>query len=278
MNQGNVLEQIHSICNAPVHDQDQLISMFIADPTSTRAITGITERFRRTNRIDRSHFDDLRQVITTETWLYLRELSSRQSDVDALRNFWGMLYHRAFNAVQQYVVHEVHHFGGMSAQIRTHQEYSRFVAKQRASGTEHGETELIQQFNHGRSGGAQMTAERARQGLPKVTFADSAEQEQLSREHVHADDDFLLHPHEGEKAVRMIIDSLKATAKDSETVEYADLWLGGFYRGDGEVLPVTQIAEQMGITRHRARTLQRRVRSQAQLIMEDMLGITKGSM
>ncbi|MGP5048053.1 hypothetical protein [Glutamicibacter ardleyensis] len=278
MNQGNVLEQIHSICNAPAHQQDQLISMFITDHASAKAITGITERFRRYNRIDRSHFDDLRQVITTETWLYLRELSSGQSEVSELRNFWGMLYHRAFNAVQHYVVHEVHHFGGMSAQIRTHQEYSRFVAKQLAGGTERDESELIQQFNHGRSGGAQMTAEKARHGLPKVTFADSAEQEQLSREHVHADDDFLLHPHEGEKAVRVIVETLKATAKDAETAEYADLWLGGFYRGDGEVLPVTHIAERMGITRHRARTLQRRVRTEAQLIMEDMLGITKESM
>lgn len=278
MKQGNVLEQINSICNAPEHTQDQLISAFIADPMSAKAIAGITDRFRRSNRIDRSHFDDLRQVITTEVWLYLRELSSGQSDVAELRNFWGMLYHRSFNAVQQFVAHEVHHFGGMSAQIRTHQEYARFVAKQRADGSEHGEAELIQQFNHGRSGGAQMTIEKVRQGLPQVTFADSAEQEQLSREHVHIDDEFLLHPHEGEKAVRTIIEALKANAKDSETVEYADLWLGGFYRGDGEVLPVTQIAEQMGITRHRARTLQRRVRTQAQQIMEEMLGITKSSM
>lgn len=278
MSQGEILERIISICNAPEREQEQGISMLIADPICRKAITGITERYRNANRIERSHFDDLRQVITTETWLYLRELVSGRSDVYELRNFWGMLYRRCANAVQHYVAHEVHHFGGMSAQIRTHQEYSRFIARQRAAGVNSGETELIAQFNHGRSGSAQMTLEKARQGLPRVSYAEDSRIEVASREHAQPDDDFLLHPHEGEKAVKMIVDSLKATTKDAETAHYAELWLGGFYRGDGEVLPVTHIAELMGISRHRARTLQRKVREQAQLILKNMLGISANQM
>ncbi|MGP4994612.1 hypothetical protein [Glutamicibacter ardleyensis] len=271
---GTVLEQVHAVCVASVREREQLISDFIGDRVSEKAITGITERFRRSNRVDRSHFEDLRQVIVTEVWLFLRDLSSGEANLAELRNFWGMLYHRSFNAVQQYVVHEVHHFGGMSAQIRTHQEFSRFIAKQRAEGVTAEDAVLIEQFNHGRSGSALMTAGKARQGLPSVTLADGSEQEHVSRETSCPDDDFLLHPHEGKKAVRLIVESLKANAKDPETVEYAEFWLGGFYRGDGEVMPTTHIAEAMGISRHRARTLQRRVRNEAQQIMKTMLGIT----
>ncbi|MGP5015104.1 hypothetical protein ACTXJX_14975 [Glutamicibacter ardleyensis] len=280
MSSENVLEHVRFVCRAPVAEREQFIAQFMRSTVTMRAVAGIADRYLRSNRIDRTYFADLKQVILTGTWQYLIDLSDSSHELDELRNFWGMVYRRCANAVQQFVVHEVNHFGGVSAQIRTHKDFDRFVASQRANGVTAPDGELIAQFNQGRrSRSEQMTVEKARHGLPYVSSFNEpshpggAGSEPVSEDSL-ADDSFLLHPHEAQAVVAEIIEELKRTAKDPETAEYADIWLGGFYRDDGEVLPVTHIAEAMGITRHRARTLQSRVRAEAQSIIKEKLGIT----
>lgn len=285
MSRQEVLEQVRTVCGVPENERERFIEDFMRSTVSMRAVAGIADRYLRTNRIGRTYFNDLRQVIFIQTWLYLRDLAESPNELEEIKNFWGMVYRRSSNAVQNFLVNEVNQFGGISAQVRTHQDYERFVASHRAGGVMVNEEELIDQFNRGRrSRSEQMTLEKARNGLPNVSSLDDTGSDDtgspavparhLSTMDALADDSFLLHPHEGQEAVRLIIAKLQETAKDAETAQYADIWLGGFYRDYGEVLPVTRIAEIMGITRHRARTLQGRVRNEAQRILKEHLGVT----
>ncbi|HEX9089636.1 MAG TPA: HTH domain-containing protein [Arthrobacter sp.] len=223
------------------------------------------------------HGEDFASIVAREAWVMLSEQLADESQLDQVNIWEAMLKMRSKQMVRNFLDREMSPAAEMSSTWRRVRLLNQTRDEMRFElGREPTDDEIVETHN------TKMRSNRSnpvKQGV--IATADdlhvwraSADVDDHDRAETMLDADFVLHPVEGPKFIKLLVER---TAEYNERLgEAAGLWLSGLYRTDGPPLIRTpeEIAEAMGVSRSTARSYIRKIKEYAVEVASEAFGIT----
>lgn len=221
-----------------------------------------------------THHEDFTQMVAEEAYKFLMVTIEDPEQLDEIQNWEGMLKVRSRNPVKAWMDKYGGVASGMSTVTRRIRTLNAVRDEMTRDGAEVSKQEIVNEHNR------RMYERRANPENERViaTVDDlsvsryALDVDDYDRE-AQTDDDFVLHPTESARFVRLVVD--RTTEANPKLGECARLWLQGFYRQSGQQATVLEIAEAMGISPSTVRKYKRQVKDMAREILREELGITE---
>jgi len=223
------------------------------------------------------HGEDFASIVAREAWIMLSEQLADESQLDQVNIWEAMLKLRSKQIVKNFLDKEMSPATEMSSTWRRVRLLNQTRDEMRiALGREPSDDEIVDTHN------TKMRTNRAnpvKQAVIATTddlhvWRASADVDDHDRAETMLDADFVLHPVEGPKFIKLLVER---TAEYNERLgEAAGLWLSGLYRTDGppQIRTPEEIAEAMGVSRSTARSYIRKIKEYAVAVASEAFGIT----
>jgi hypothetical protein len=222
-----------------------------------------------------THREDVEQLVAMEAVTFVEELVATPARIEEIANWEGLLHVRARATVRAWADRNLSPASGMISLSRRVRQLNQLRDELRTtSGLEPSDREVA--FEHNR----RMTA--TRKNAAKQGMLVSAGELALARPAADIHDlelaamtpeGGLLHPTEGPRLVAAVV--AKARMIGGVTADVAACWLSGVYgsEGDQRVLTAHEVAEYLGLPQASAAAQIRKVRTLAQRVLAEQLGI-----
>lgn len=268
------LDQLREMAAASGAERVRLRDGFIGDQRKVFRL--LAHRLCRTMGLNAAlHRDDVEQLVVIEALAWVNELLADPAALEAIESFEGMLHVRSRASVRAWADRHLSPASGMVSLNRRVRKLNQLRDEMRAAtGAEPTDRELAHEHN------LRMAAARkdaAKQGM-LVTSADLRAAGPAVDIHAlelaaAGPEESLLHPTEGPALIRAVIE--RARTIGGVTADVARAWLSGIYASEGSqrVLTTREVAEQLGLPQESAAAQIRKVRTLAQRVLADQLGI-----
>ena len=272
----NTHDAIRSIANTTGRSRENLIHDFM------KARMGLFKQVawglcRRFGHPPERHLDDFTSIVAETALLMLTEELEDDEKLERIENWEGMLRVQARAAVRSFIDKEGAPMAEMTSALRRKRVLDATRDEiRRELGREPSPQEIVDTHN------LRMYASRS--NPVKQGVIAKVEDLQVSRLHDNVDDhdfsepidtDFVLHPVEGPRFVRLIVE--RTSAYNERLGAAAELWLSGLYREDQppRIATVDEIAEALDVSPSTARGYVRKIKEHAVLIAQEEFAITE---
>ncbi len=222
-----------------------------------------------------THREDVEQLVAMEAVTFVEELVATPARIEEITNWEGLLHVRARATVRAWADRNLSPASGMISLSRRVRQLNQLRDEMRAaSGLEPSDREVASEHNR------RMTATRkdaAKQGMlvhaGELNLARPAADIHDLELAAMTPEGGLLHATEGPRLVAAVV--AKARVIGGVTADVAACWLSGVYdsEGDQRVLTAHEVAEQLGLPQASAAAQIRKVRTLAQRVLAEQLGI-----
>ena len=275
----NTHDVIRSIAAATGRTRENMIDDFI------RARLGLFKQIawglcRRFGHDPAQHVDDFSSIVSMTAFKMLTEGLDDDEMLESVNNWEGMLRVQARAAVRNYIDKEGAPMAEMTSALRRKRllDATRDEIR-RELGREPSPQEIVDTHN------ARMHENRA--NPVKQGVIATVEDLRVSRIHDDVDDhdyaapidtDFILHPVEGPRFVKLIVE--RTGSYNERLGQAAELWLSGLYR-EGQpprIATVEEISEALDVSASTARSYVRKIKEYAVLVAREEFAITEDDM
>lgn len=277
----NTAEQIqHEIVDAEPGERDRLIDQFIADRYDSTTYAVLVRRLCSTARLNYARQkDDVRQELAAEEHLMIREAIADPTILTTTRNWEGLLFVRTRPIVPKHVP-DTGSLGMTGATTVHRRVWELAKAERRLSHSmmrqpteqeivDAANERLLREHKNAKRSGMMCTID----DLHRSTVAASLETCGPDSVSTPDTEDYLLHPVEGPKLVRRVIDALVAGGR-VELAEFADLWLGDLYGDEPIIREPKELAEMLKTTKPKVTKRMSEVQQVAKEVLSSNFGIT----
>lgn len=219
--------------------------------------------------------EDFTSLIAEDAYKMLTEQINDDEKLERVENWEGMLKVRSRQVVRNFLDKEMAPAAEMTSTLRRVRLLNQTRDLMRLeAGTEPADRDVVEVHN------AKMWATRS--NPVKQGVLATVEDLQVYRacadveDHDHTepiDTEFVLHPVEGPKFIRLLVD--KTAAHNERLGQAAGLWLSGLYREDGPPVigTVEEIAEALDVSKSTARAYIRKIKDFAVIVFQDEFDI-----
>lgn len=272
----NTHDVIRSIAAASGRTRENMIDDFM------RARLGLFKQVawglcRRFGHDPSQHVDDFASIVSITAFKMLTKGLDDDEMLESINNWEGMLRVQARDAVRSYIDKEGAPMAEMTSALRRKRVLDATRDEiRRELGREPSPQEIVDTHN---SRMHESRANPVKQGVI-ATVEDlrvSRVQDDVD-DHDYAspiDTDFILHPVEGPRFVKLIVE--RTGSYNERLGKAAELWLSGLYR-EGQppqIATVDEIAEALDVSASTARSYVRKIKAYAVLVAKEEFAITE---
>lgn len=272
----NTHDTIRTIANAQGRVRENLIHEFMRTRMGLfkQVAWGLCRRF---GHAPDQHVEDFTSIVSETAYIMLTEELADDELLERIENWEGMLRVRARSAVRNFIDKEGAPMAEMTSALRRKRLLDATRDEMRREmGREPSDLEVVETHN------SRMWENRS--NPVKQGVIATVEDLRVSRAQDDIDDhdftepidtDFVLHPVEGPRFVRLIVE--RTSAYNERLGKAAQLWLSGLYSEDHppRIATVEEIADALDVSRSTARAYVRKIKEYAIQVAQDEFSITE---